>query len=796
MNIIVCRSMLRGIFAASAIATAGVASASPFSQIVTTVTSSGYYSGEYGVRSPDLVFDGKSGNGWQADEQFDPQHEYFISIGLSMGVRPSSYTITEGSNTVRARRPKSFKLYASATGGSWVEIDSRSNVAWQDSTEESLTFSIDPSKLEGGACYSAFKLVLLEPSASGNAYAFFIGELDMNIETSPSSDDYSLADVVKTARESEADPPFSVASTGEMTSSGDSRQLFDGDETADTAKSAGQNGRALFKLAENPSVTISFDTAAFDNRLVLLRQYGFRMANIGTWVAAGRMPKIWEVYVSDSATPGDDDWVLVECRTNSNWFTTSDTTDGVIWSNFGMDGFWPIRHVRFAFKEANSDAMYVQLGEICLVGLLGPDQQGQRDVSLYATSAVDVRTNGTAEAAVAILPRGQEVDPYDLSVVYGTGGALVTNLLEQGTCFTGQYKTELGGLRLASDFTLQFVARPSGGGTLQGDVVRFSTPYDAQTSRLPPEYMEVEWIESTDTGHQWIDCGFAPTGYFGFDLDFIGYNEFQPGSNHDTDNRKTGYGVYLGASNWLVLSSSTGASGSFPTGLFLYNGAKTAGLVRNERMRFLVGDGKYTTIVGATTNSTTFAGSNLTGSPNLFLAAAYSSSSKTNQFAVMRIYSLKTYNDGVTPRVLTHEFVPAQRVADGVYGLYDVTTDTWCPNVSATPFLAGPAERLVLDSLRYTGRNLAAEVTRGGTAQADVYAAWGETYGGIDVPSWEHTAKCGEFAENVQTAVFTTPVFSKSTVYVRFYTSDGKWSDTVYLPDQELIPPGLMIFVR
>ena len=34
------------------------------------------------------------------------------------------------------------------------------------------------------------------------------------------------------------------------------------------------------------------------------------------------------------------------------------------------------------------------------------------------------------------------------------------------------------------------------------------------------------------------------------------------------------------------------------------------------------------------------------------------------------------------------------------------------------------------------------------------------------------------------------------TVYVRFCTGDGKWSETVYLPDQPVSASGLTIFVR
>ena len=95
------------------------------------------------------------------------------------------------------------------------------------------------------------------------------------------------------------------------------------------------------------------------------------------------------------------------------------------------------------------------------------------------------------------------------------------------------------------------------------------------------------------------------------------------------------------------------------------------------------------------------------------------------------------------------------------------------------------------------GRTLTVTLNRNGasTAEADVYAAWGATYGGVDTAEWAHTARLGTFAENAQTAQFTTPALARDTVYVRFYTGDGKWSETVYLPDYKSTG-GFVIFVR
>ena len=433
-------------------------------------------------------------------------------------------------------------------------------------------------------------------------------------------------------------------------------------------------------------------------------------------------------------------------------------------------------------------------------GLLGPDDEDARDVAFYGTEIQSVNGDGSVDAKVSILPAGQAVDPYDLFVECRTGDHADTNWLARATTLTGPYETKVTGLRLGAGYTLRFGAVAANGAVSVGDAVNFASADDLIPGRLPAGYTELEYIESTDTGNQCIDCGFAPTGMFGFDLDFIGYNAFQRGAYYDKGNRDDGYGCYLTASANLVLSSSTGSTGSFPGGMFLYNGPKNAGLVRNERMRFLVGGGKYTTIVGTTTNSTSFTRSNLNG-PNLFLAAACNGAGTTNQYGVMRIYSLKTYNDGVNPRELTHEFVPAKRKSDNAIGVYDVVANAWCPNGNATPFLAGPAvggADLTFDSVSFVGRTLTVTLNRNGTstAEADVYALWGADYAAMDTAEWEHTARLGAFAENAQTAQFTTPALARGTVYVRFYTGDGKWSETIYLPDQPAKSSGFIYIVR
>ena len=615
-------------------------------------------------------------------------------------------------------------------------------------------------------------------------------------------DAFTLIDIMETARQSAVESPFTFSTTGENDGS-HSEQLFDGDLTADNTKDADQNGRAIFTISKGPSITVSFNPAVFGNRHVFLRQYGFRMwHNISapSWNIASRMPGTWTVHVSGKETPSsEDDWTLVDSRERP--ISYSNVDNSYFSADFTPEALVPTRHVRFTFTQGNGANDYVSLGEITMSGLLGPDDEDARYVAFYGTEIQSVNGDGSVDAKVLILPAGQTVDPYDLFVECRTGDHADTNWLARATTLTGGYETKVTGLRLGAGYTLRFGAVAANEAVSTGDAVNFASADDLIPSRLPAGYTELEYIESTDTGNQCIDCGFAPMGRFGFDLDFIGYNAFQRGAYYDKGNRNDGYGCYLTASANLVLSSSTGGSGSYPGGMFLYNGARNAGLVRNERMRFLVGGGKYTTIVGTTTNSTSFTNSSLNG-PNLFLAAACNGAGTTNQYGVMRIYSLKTYNDGVSPSELTHEFVPAKRKSDNAIGVYDVVAYAWCPNGSATPFLAGPAvvggDVLTFDSVSFVGRTLTVTLRRDveSTAEADVYAAWGADYAAMDAAEWAHTAQLGAFAENAQTAEFTTPTLARDTVYVRFYTGDGKWSETVYLPDQPASASGLTIFVR
>lgn len=640
--------------------------------------------------------------------------------------------------------------------------------------------------------------------ASGAAAAVMVFAVQITQATGVEA--FTPIDIMEAVRASTVENKFTISTTGEAVGS-HSEQLFDGDLTADSGKAEDQNGRALFTIKNGPSITVSFNPAVFGNRQVFLRQYGFRMWHKGlktSWAVASRMPGTWTVHVSGAETPtSETDWRLVD-DSRERPIAYSNVGGEYYSADFTTDEVALARHVRFTFTSPNVANDYLSLGEITMSGLIAPDDADARYVCFYGTGIKSVNDDGSVDAKVSILPAGQTVDPYDLFVECRTGDHADTNWLARATTLTGPYETKVTGLRLGADYTLRFGAVAANGAVSAGDAVKFTSIDDSSPSRLPTRYTELEYIESTDGGNQCIDCGFSPQsagGNFGFDLDFVGYNAFLKNTEYDKGTRDNSYGVYLSSSTALFLSTSTGSAGTYKAGMFYWNGAKGANLVRNERMRYLVGGGTYSTIVGSTTNSWSFPRHTVSG-PNLFLAACYTAPATTNQFAVMRIYSLKTYDESVSADEPAHEFVPAKRRSDNAIGVYDVVAARWCPNGSATPFLAGPAvvgeDSLSIDSVSFAGRTLTVTLSRSGTstAETEVFAAWGADYAAMDTESWAHKVRLGAFAENALTAQFTTPALARDTVYVRFYTGDGKWSETVYLPDLDAKAAGLVILVR
>ena len=84
-----------------------------------------------------------------------------------------------------------------------------------------------------------------------------------------------------------------------------------------------------------------------------------------------------------------------------------------------------------------------------------------------------------------------------------------------------------------------------------------------------------------------------------------------------------------------------------------------------------------------------------------------------------------------------------------------------------------------------------------GMPAANVTAYFGRTYGGIDPAKWEKSAPVGVFPDGEQFYTVTVKL-PKDFVYVRFKTSDGLWSPTVFRNETQYAPSkaGLAIILR
>ena len=148
--------------------------------------------------------------------------------------------------------------------------------------------------------------------------------------------------------------------------------------------------------------------------------------------------------------------------------------------------------------------------------------------------------------------------------------------------------------------------------------------------------------------------------------------------------------------------------------------------------------------------------------------------------------------------ILLRDYYPAKRDDDGVVGLYDrVSGQFFPPDVGA--LLAGdelPEQVwLAAGNLSRSDSSLRATLTRSGSRAADIYAVWGVNYAGKIATDWESSQKVGSFAADATSASVKVSPIDRTARYVRFYTSDGFWSETVYLPDLK-VSRGLSIILN
>ena len=184
-------------------------------------------------------------------------------------------------------------------------------------------------------------------------------------------------------------------------------------------------------------------------------------------------------------------------------------------------------------------------------------------------------------------------------------------------------------------------------------------------------YKQLEWIESAGNGYVITDL--VPTREWGFDIDFVTNNTIGT----------SGYGCILGVrvnsevnDYQFTTYSATGYGGSLRLGTAA---TPIVGLVSNERIQCSLRDGVFTRPDGTTVEVPP------TGDAPTYPVAVFglNQSSSVGQIGKGRLYSLSMY-DGSR---WVH-YVPAMRVSDSKYGLYNWNDDVF---LAATGTITGGA---------------------------------------------------------------------------------------------------------
>lgn len=99
-----------------------------------------------------------------------------------------------------------------------------------------------------------------------------------------------------------------------------------------------------------------------------------------------------------------------------------------------------------------------------------------------------------------------------------------------------------------------------------------------------------------------------------------------------------------------------------------------------------------------------------------------------------------------------------------------------------------------------TGRSrLALSVLRTGCGATKLHAVYGSVCGGDAVASWEHNETIADLGADETTVSALSPRFDGTANYLRLYTEDGEWSQTICLPATGLVQKpagGLMLIFR
>lgn len=195
-----------------------------------------------------------------------------------------------------------------------------------------------------------------------------------------------------------------------------------------------------------------------------------------------------------------------------------------------------------------------------------------------------------------------------------------------------------------------------------------------EESRLPFQYQEVEYIESTGT--QYIDTGIIPDQNSGFDVVYL--------TKDSTSNIINSWGSIFGsryASLEREFQLTTYSSNSSYLGTLRFETSSyNAGITVNKKMHSTLISQVYTN-----NDDVSFTIGGTFTSPQTLTVFALNNNGEIIQHGSLQLYSFKLYNGETVVR----DFIPCYRKLDGVIGLFDIIENKFYINSGSGTFKRG-----------------------------------------------------------------------------------------------------------
>ena len=250
----------------------------------------------------------------------------------------------------------------------------------------------------------------------------------------------------------------------------------------------------------------------------------------------------------------------------------------------------------------------------------------------------------------------------------------------------------------------------------------------SDASVLPDGYTELEYIQSTEGGGQYIDTGFKPNQDTRVVCDFA------------FGGSSSGLPTVFGAWNAVNTSSFiyvTRANISSGVSFYAYQSVADS-IAKQYNVKYTIDANKNVWQFDGQSLAT-FPSSSFQCSYDMYLFMYNNGGSPDNPNSI-RVYSCQIYDNGAQVR----GFVPAKRDSDGAVGMYDTIGGTFYGNSGTGTFVEGPVVS-VADSLTYqpNGGEGSMDPTPGYVGDAVVVEANAFTRDGYAFRTWNTQANGG-----------------------------------------------------